>query len=561
MPTVLEVVRRLLPNGTVEPNDWSKAPRWPPDVFAVAATLANASGCYSDAGFTAGLQADGVFSRDYRKSVREAGKSWSEGTFPDVVDTLWAKLIACEEDIGGVQQDGRCGWWDIALQLVSISDEAAAGFGFANRDFPNVGMAHAVFKQLLNIDERSNEPKDERAARKQGEWHVPGLPNTLCIGVPMSEACVQPKTRTPQVGCTLRSFTHNLALLPPAGEVRTYWRYADVAPDATGKPLNLLIVPFPFEIPPNCFQGKAAKFEHKYMKMGFFDIEQKWLRGVTAEELEDFITALIADAKPEIEEVHGVVFPEASLSYDLAEKLAVLLEKHAHLEMFLAGVIHENGGGIPRSQTFCRLFPESGRSVPWTQSKHHRWKLDARQLKHYDLAHILSPDHIWWERIDVSKRECYFHVFRGGASLAVLICEDLARIDPVQTVLRAIGPNLVIALLMDGPQWERRWPGRYATVLADDPGSAVLTLSSLGLIRRAAKPQREIALWKDPLGEAVEIELPHGKHGVVLSIRSSHEEHVASDWRSDGNASRKLSLAKQLAVGVDLAKFRWLNAD
>jgi len=72
---------------------------------------------------------------------------------------------------------------------------------------------------------------------------------------------------------------------------------------------------------------------------------------------------------------------------------------------------------------------------------------------------------------------CTFYVFRYGMSMATLICEDLARIDPVQTVIRAIGPNLVIALLMDGPQWQRRWSGRYATVLADDPGSAVLSVT------------------------------------------------------------------------------------
>jgi hypothetical protein len=50
---------------------------------------------------------------------------------------------------------------------------------------------------------------------------------------------------------------------------------------------------------------------------------------------------------------------------------------------------------------------------------------------------------------------------------------------PGADVMNAIGPNLVIALLMDGPQREHRWPGRYATVLADDPGSAVLTVTCL----------------------------------------------------------------------------------
>jgi 5-methylcytosine-specific restriction enzyme A len=51
--------------------------------------------------------------------------------------------------------------------------------------------------------------------------------------------------------------------------------------------------------------------------------------------------------------------------------------------------------------------------------------------------------------------------------------------------MRSVGPNLVVALLMDGPQLTARWPARYASVLADDPGSSVLTLTSLGMCLRS----------------------------------------------------------------------------
>ena len=49
-------------------------------------------------------------------------------------------------------------------------------------------------------------------------------------------------------------------------------------------------------------------------------------------------------------------------------------------------------------------------------------------------------------------------------SWAVLICEDLARQEPAAELIRAVGSNLVIALLMDGPQLNNRWPARYAAV-------------------------------------------------------------------------------------------------
>ena len=51
MPSVLEVLQRLLPKGT-DPRarsrrSWALPPTWPPDVFAVAGTLVSLSGCYA----------------------------------------------------------------------------------------------------------------------------------------------------------------------------------------------------------------------------------------------------------------------------------------------------------------------------------------------------------------------------------------------------------------------------------------------------------------------------------------------------------------------------------
>jgi hypothetical protein len=137
-------------------------------------------------------------------------------------------------------------------------------------------------------------------------------------------------------------------------------------------------------------------------------------------------------------------------------------------------------------------------------------------------------------------------LFRANATLSVLICEDLARYDPVLTVMNAIGPNLVIALLMDGPQLEKRWPGRYATVLAEDPGSAVLTLTSMGMVARSAMPAdpqaREIALWKEPTGEARPLRLPKGDHALLLTLTSELVEQFTLDGRGDGGATAQFAL-------------------
>jgi hypothetical protein len=115
-----------------------------------------------------------------------------------------------------------------------------------------------------------------------------------------------------------------------------------------------------------------------------------------------------------------------------------------------------------------------------------------------------------------------------------------------EDVVRAVGPNLVIALLMDGPQLRGRWPGRYAMSLADDPGSSVLSVTSIGMsdlsrpqdLSTGAMRNRVIALWKDAKSlSPVEIELPQGSDGIVLSI----SERYLEEWTADGRSDRKAS--------------------
>lgn len=128
-----------------------------------------------------------------------------------------------------------------------------------------------------------------------------------------------------------------------------------------------------------------------------------------------------------------------------------------------------------------------------------------------------------------------FGLSRHEAVIAALVCEDLARFDPVIPVLNAVGPNLVVALLMDGPQFHGRWSGRYATVLAEDPGSAVLTLTCLGMVRRWGTPgedaPRIVGLWKSRRDPAVQLTLPHGAHALVLALASSESGQRTLDLR------------------------------
>ena len=124
--------------------------------------------------------------------------------------------------------------------------------------------------------------------------------------------------------------------------------------------------------------------------------------------------------------------------------------------------------------------------------------------------------------MEVPRRSIHFVERGNGAVLASIICEDLAQIDELAEVIRSVGPTIVVTPLLDGPQLSSRWAGRYASVLvADDPGSAVLTLTSYGMAQRS-RPNRHdpssiVALWKDPVLGTREIPLETGAHGVLLT--------------------------------------------
>ncbi|HYV48701.1 MAG TPA: hypothetical protein VFA20_27775 [Myxococcaceae bacterium] len=245
--------------------------------------------------------------------------------------------------------------------------------------------------------------------------------------------------------------------------------------------------------------------------------------------------------------VDGVIFPELALDLQIIQSLAVTL-KHRTKAQFLIGGIRTEQSGRIRNEVYTALL---GRNpIVWTQAKHHRWRLERGQLAMYGLPG-LNREKRWWEDIDLCAesglREAMFWQFRHGAILGSLVCEDLARVEPVHSAFRAIGPNLVVALLMDGPQLERRWAGKCSTALSEDPGSSVLTLTSLGLVRRAERMDArsyKIALWRDGSGLAQELEIWKGAHALLLQCAVDDEENWTLDGRSDHGNSVRITLRR-----------------
>jgi hypothetical protein len=546
---VIDVIKRLLPDGTTPAlaPQWRRPPFWPPDLFAVTATLATMSGCYTRPRYTAHWQPGCFFRDSYLERVRKAGRIWrQEKRIPAVVRQLWTNIISNGRS---PVVDPSAPWCDAAMTLMAIADEASVGVGFV------VKSGTTIFADYLLRIYRNDFVGRKRVRRTHG----PKLPLSLCWMVPPSEVCVQPKSRTPQVGLTLRSLTHHLALLPGEGEISTNWLFAPHDDLGTDKTLNILTIPFPYRLDGSCFVAETDGYGDGDSR--YFSMSPKWLRHsgrlISTRELSRFIIRLIERARREVSEVHAVVLPELALDRRLAGQLARSLARVSGLELFVSGTVQAKRGrtGLSQNEVYTAIFHRGRVITAWQQAKHHRWQLNESQIRRYHLGDALDPRKLWWEQIEIQPRKCAFYVFRDGATMTSLVCEDLARIDPVQVALRAVGPNLVVVLLLDGPQLERRWPGRYATVLADDPGSAVLTLTSLGMVRRSVMPgqpePREIALWKDPSGEARELRLPVGAQALLLTITQHPETNFCLDGRGDDEMTIGLTLSGVHEVTLD----------
>jgi hypothetical protein len=287
-----------------------------------------------------------------------------------------------------------------------------------------------------------------------------------------------------------------------------------------------------------------------------------------------FLSALVREAERDGGTVHGLVLPETALTEEIVEQVAAgVARRNRLLEIFVSGVIARPmkrpsiDPPFRRNEAFVARFDNRGPFDSYRQPKHHRWRLDATQIRNYRLGHTLDASEDWWEAIDLADRQMVFGLDPREAVIAALICEDLARYDPVLPVLASVGPNLVIALLMDGPQLSGRWPGRHATVLADDPGSAVLTLTCAGMVRRSmppagVAPRNSIALWTERGSAPIELDLEPGAQGVFLALTAQIRKQKTLDLRrqrdSGGLIEYRLSGHKSVRL-IDSNRWSWLE--
>lgn len=577
--TVGDIIRRLSPCGSghradavIRANDdaaWAEAPWWPPDMFCLVASVVERAGCYANLGVTFGK--DEAKMRKRAAHLRRVGDAWRKtGAVPAEVRRLWTQLwrarrsrIWTPPGANGAPATAIAGWELAALSLMSIADEACRSLGFAPVEGEHNEPGRVFLHSLVPV-------------QRGEEDRVLHLPFSLCRAVPPDLACVLPKSLTPEVGCTLRSLSLNLGLLPGRGVVGAEWYIATrflrserkgggrgkAVPQIRDDDFNLLLVPFPFEVEANDFSvvsGSAGGRDR------LFQVTQGWLpRERATEQVIELVRTLIRHAE-RYEHVHAVVLPEAALADGMADSLArTLAAESDHLQLIICGQLTSSGGVVANEAAVIRL--DRGEvTASLVQKKHHRWRVTPSQARQYRLQQVMGGDYAWWEEINVADRVIQLGINKQEAVVAALVCEDLARFDPVLPALNAVGPNLVIGLLMDGPQLLARWPARYATVLADDPGSSVLTLTNLGMLERCRRPNepvnRCIALWKDAEGDPRELFLPEGAHALLLSLRTVRKAQTTLDMRTGGHVvTYRFGGVREVKLRRD-GRFDWLQRD
>lgn len=487
-----------------------------------------------------------LISDAHRQEWVRAGKAWRGlkkaglPPPPGEIITHWNALMAARDErvfCTPARASVAMTWWLHAVALFCIADEAALDVGFQVRE--STAQANHV-EQWIRRRLRSS-----TATFKQG-------PSSLALDANPNVLCVLPKSRTPSVGCTLRSMSHHLSILPGRGLARAHWNissesYGSIDP----RPFNVIVLPMPFDIQATAFKAYPADVP----EWGWFDVEPHWCpRSDPAappgpplgfDQFGTFVDDLLNTAAKDCGEVHALVLPEVALSSAVFLALCNHLKARPGFELLITGLFDapgQSGGDVRRGNftgmaRFETLAGKSDFDVSFRE-KHHRWRIERSQIETYALGSALDVNRGWWEHIDIRQRSLDVFVIRGTATVTTLICEDLARNDPCQELVRGIGPNFVVALLMDGPQRRDRWPARYATVLADDPGSSVLSVSSFGLINRTnqtgAYPySNQIGLFRDDTGKATEIQLPKGAHAVCLTLQPTILTEHTLDGRSD----------------------------
>lgn len=438
-------------------------------------------------------------------------------------------------------------WWGPAYKLFVAADIACERMGYSSSDVHE--------KTIAGRHWRMHAVRMASDARREGKVRHIELPGSLTNLADPDVVCVQPKSLVPQVGAGTRVFSENLALLRSRGLVRTQWLVNDHTQTVDGDSgLNILAIPYPYSFSENEVLPKDIQGLTSDSRTRVFRLRQSWLRESEFARFRRQVKSLISECMEKHDKpIHAIILPELALNQKRFLEFAKFAKLYAPELEFIVSGTSENCQSEPKEGNYIwiRKF-KSGKNgkhtdedgfIDISQSKHHRWNLNGDQIRGYDLQHRVGgglDESPHWENFAGRPREINFVAYRRRSCFCGIVCEDLARSEPAHEIIRAIGPNLLFALLMDGPQIEPRWGARYSSMFSDDHGCAVMTLSSYALVSAGQKnydePSYSVLYFRSPnMPSAKSFECSGEGSAVLLRL-------VPDRMKKNGNAFRSREL-------------------
>ena len=489
------------------------------------------------------------FSDKYRLIVSPQNGEWraSDRSFGESLSLKWEELIKAQrqkdkpDDISSLEDTLNIIFTPANLQtcIYDLCEENS--------------FLNAIFKLIISIDELFSciNISDEKPtsdfhfyvkAREVVFNNINNLANNSG-----KTGVVTYKHLVPQSGLTLNNLTQFITFLKPS--VKPHITINRVKRRRfSHSSYNIVFLPWPVDIEADSFT--RSSHTSNIDTDDYFDFFDYMPKKEISEK--SFILTLIASIE-RIGFIDIIVLPECSVSVEKLEKLkGLLFDCFGNRAPALLAGVYGPDGIHSKNIASLSFIGESEKFDTIEQYKHHRWFLDGAQLTNYNLSNALDPGKKWWENIKIGRRKLVSLHTREGIRVCPLICEDLARQEPVAQAVRAVGPNLVISLLLDGPQIEQRWPGKYASVLSEDPGSSVLSVTALGMTLRSTgtgyNPSRQVALWSESGKKPETLSLDSDSAGIVIELETTTEKM----WTIDGRSKDKKILRKKNSSSVSI---------
>jgi predicted amidohydrolase len=198
------------------------------------------------------------------------------------------------------------------------------------------------------------------------------------------------------------------------------------------------------------------------------------------------------------------IAPELCLSPELLEYWQAALRGRERAPTSRLRLVLAGSGNVERStppaNTAVLLDARTGERLAH-QPKIHPFNFSPEDLELWRLSDRLSAP----IDEDLSRGERLCVIETGGGRMAILVCEDLARLHAFSVTLHAHGVSLILVPVFARPTKDRRWERARGEVYSDATGATVVVANSLVMAASRGSPT--------PVGTAIAITPGHAAVG------------------------------------------------